>query len=296
MHVPLQQVLQDIKESLQEVLEQHLPPAAAWPCKLHEAMRYAVLSGGKRIRPALCLLSCEALGGQRQDALMLAAAVELMHVQSLILDDLPQFDNDSLRRGKPSCHVTFGESTAILAAHALHSLAFAWAAQQHPPAPHTPTAYVQQLALASGHQGISAGELEDLQCEGKPPHPQTVRRIHLCKTAALIRCAVYVGSLAAGAHATTLHNMQTYATQLGLAFQIVDDILDATCTAQQLGKSAGIDKERNKMTYVSLYGVAGAQKQAQQCVEVAQQALQHIQELQSDNLHRIAQMILQRAY
>ena len=292
----LQKALREMKQAVQDILEQQLPPATSWPCKLHEAMRYSVLAGGKRMRPALCLLACEALGGKRKEALLPAAAVELVHVQSLILDDLPQLDNDSLRRGKPTCHIAFGESTAILTAHALHSLAFAWAAQQQPPAPYAPTAYVQQLALASGHQGISAGELEDLQCEGRQPQPDIVQRIHLHKTAALMRCAVCIGSMAAGAHTTTLRNMQTYGTDLGMAFQIVDDILDATCTTQQLGKSAGIDKERNKMTYVSLYGIEGAKKQARQHVESALEALQQIQGLRSNNLHSIAEVVLQRAY
>ena len=296
MNDSLEKTLGDIKQHIEEILNKHLPPATTWPYKLHEAMRYTVLAGGKRVRPALCLFACEALGGKPKNVLLPAAAVELIHVQSMILDDLPQLDNDSLRRGKPSCHITFGESTAILTAHALHSLAFAWAASQHPPAPHDPTAYVQQLALASGHQGISAGEWEDLQCEGKQPHPHTVQRIHLHKTAALICCAVCIGSIAAGANATTLRAMHTYGTQLGLAFQIADDVLDATSTAQQLGKSAGIDKQRNKMTYVSLYGVEGAKKQAKQCVESALQALQQIQELRSDNLHSVARVVLQRAY
>ena len=292
----LQQTMLQMKQQVEQQLQQQLPATTAWPSKLHEAMRYSVLSGGKRVRPVLCLLACEALGGRWQDLLLPAAALELVHVQSLILDDLPPLDNDNLRRGQPACHIAFGESTAILAAHALHSLAFAWAAQQQPPAPHAAAAYVQQLALASGHQGISAGELEDLQCEGQQPQLATLRRIHLHKTAALICCAVCMGSMAAGADATVLRAMHTYGTQLGLAFQIVDDVLDATSTAQQLGKSAGIDKQRNKMTYVSLYGVAGAKRQAEQCVVLAQQALQQVATLQSDHLHTVAQQLLQRAY
>ena len=241
------------RQEVDAALERCLPRVRERPARLHAAMRYSSLAGGKRLRPILCLASTEAVGGQRAAALLPAVALECLHTYTLIHDDLPAMDNDDLRRGLPTCHKKFDEATAILAGDALLTLAFELLARAPPTAE-----LVLELAAAAGSRGVVAGQAEDLAAEGREPDAARLEYIHAHKTGALIRAACRMGALVGGANAEQLAALTTYAEKIGLAFQIADDVLNVTSTAKQLGKAVGSDAARRKMTYVSLYGLKSA--------------------------------------
>lgn len=271
MHI--QQYLEEKKRWVDRALEERLPEIAMRPAVIHEAMRYSVLAGGKRIRPILCLAAAEAVGGGRESALLPALAIEVLHTYTLIHDDLPALDNDALRRGKPTAHVKFGQANAILAGDALLTLAFEWLARCEAPPPFTPNAYVLELAVAAGSQGVIGGQCEDMAGEGKQPEADQVDYIHLNKTAKLIRAATRIGAMAGCATPGQVEGLGLYGEKLGMAFQVADDILNETSTPDQLGKAAGSDRKRGKMTYVAVFGLEGAREKAKQLTAQAIQAL-----------------------
>lgn len=256
------------RHEVDAALDRFLPPAGERPARLHAAMRYSLLAGGKRLRPILCLASAEAVGGRREAALLPAVALECLHTYTLIHDDLPAMDNDDLRRGLPTCHKKFDEATAILAGDALLTFAFELLAQATPAVP-----LVRELAEAAGSRGVVGGQAEDLAAEGCEPDAAWLEFIHTNKTGKLLRAACRMGALTAGADADQLAALTAYATKIGLAFQIADDVLNVTSTAQQLGKAVGSDAARKKMTYVALYGLATARAKAAALITEAQAAL-----------------------
>jgi geranylgeranyl diphosphate synthase, type II len=289
----LDQYMEEKRAAVEHALDAHLPPKDERPAILHEAMRYSVFAGGKRLRPILCLAAAEAVGGKAETALIPAAAVEVLHTYTLIHDDLPAMDNDALRRGKPTCHKVYGDAVAILAGDALLTLAFEWLAECRTPKPYLPNQYALELAEAAGSRGVIAGQVEDLAAEGKPPNAELLDFIHLHKTAALIRAAVRLGAIAGGARSDALSALTIYGCDVGLAFQIADDILNVTSTAEKLGKAAGSDAKRKKATYASLYGVDVAEAKAK---ELTDRATSELEKLRGDTepLKAIAMHVIER--
>jgi geranylgeranyl diphosphate synthase type II len=264
------------RNTVDAALDIHLPPENQPPEILHQAMRYSVLAGGKRLRPLLCLAACEACGAPAHTALLPAIAIEILHTYTLIHDDLPCMDNDDLRRGRPTSHKVFGEANALLAGDALLTLAFEWLARSQPHSPRTSADLVRTLADAAGHRGVIAGQIEDLAAEGASPSAARVESIHRLKTAALLRAAVLLGGLSAGADDDCLAALARYGEAAGLAFQIADDLLNETSTPEQLGKAAGSDREREKMTYVRVFGLEAAQRRAETLTMEACDALSNL--------------------
>jgi len=258
---------------INDALDRHLPPACERPGKLHEAMRYSVMAGGKRLRPVLCMAAAEAVGGRVENVMMPALAVEALHTYTLIHDDLPCMDDDDLRRGKPTAHKVFGEATALLAGDALLTLAFEWMARATPESPWSASVLAGELAEAAGSRGVIAGQVEDLAAEGREPDADMLSFIHSRKTGVLIRCAVRLGAMTAGASQADLAVFSEYGDKAGTAFQIADDILNATSTPEQLGKPVGSDAARKKLTYVAVHGLSRARADAARLVQEAAEAL-----------------------
>jgi len=256
----------------EHVLERALPPATARPTRLHEAMRYATLGGGKRMRPCLTYATGTALGANEDVLDAAAAAVELIHAYSLVHDDLPAMDDDRLRRGKPTVHVAFDEATAILAGDALQALAFAVLSRAPLPAACV-LAMLQTLGDASGAAGMAGGQAIDLDAVGHQLDENALAEMHQRKTGALIRAAVRMGALAANADDEALDALDAYAAALGLGFQIRDDILDVEGEAAALGKTAGKDAAANKPTYVALLGLDGARLRLAEQLQLMRAAL-----------------------
>ncbi len=267
----LERRVAEVDATLQALLPQAEGPAA----RLLETMRYSVFSGGKRLRPVLALATCEAFGGRVEDALAPAAAVELVHTYSLIHDDLPAMDDDDLRRGRATAHKAFGEAEAILAGDALLTLAFEVMAIH--PAGEALAARrakaVAVLARRAGHSGMVGGQLADLLAERRPPAESPVEWIHRHKTGALLAASVEIGALHAGASADELSAMTRYGEALGLAFQITDDILDRTASAEALGKTPGKDEKAGKATYPALVGLDESRRTAAGLVALALEAI-----------------------
>ena len=243
-----------------------MPEESAWPATIHRAARYSLLAGGKRIRPILVLASGEAVGGAREELLPLACAVEMIHTYSLIHDDLPAMDNDDLRRGQPTSHKVFGEAIAILAGDALLTRAFHLLAET---GDGWDAARLRRrlrataiLGEACGTDGLIGGQVMDLESEGKAIGPHELERLHRAKTGALLAACVRGGAILGGADERELEGLSRYASAIGLAFQVVDDVLDATANAQQLGKTAGKDQAARKATYVSIHGLERARAMA----------------------------------
>lgn len=261
--------LEERRQKVEAGLSQYLPPANTRPAVLHEAMHYAVLAGGKRLRPILCMAACEAAGGNPDNALLPGLAVEILHTYTLIHDDLPCMDNDDLRRGRPTTHIRFGEANALLAGDALLTLAFEWTARVPAPHPYPPGQIALELAIGAGSQGVIGGQVEDLAAEGKPVNANLVDYIHSHKTAALIRAATRMGAICAGATPPQLEALSRYGKCIGLAFQIADDILNVTSTPEQLGKPVGNDAALKKLTYVSVHGLDASRDKAHALIEEA---------------------------
>ncbi|MBM5815584.1 MAG: farnesyl diphosphate synthase [Cyanobacteriota bacterium] len=260
------------RERIETALEASLGPEE--PETLREAMRYSLLAGGKRLRPILCLAACELAGGAAEEALPTAVALEMVHTMSLIHDDLPAMDNDDLRRGRPTSHKMFGEAMAILAGDALLTRAFEMVARRSPDvSPERLLAVVGELSLASGAPGLVGGQVVDLESEGKDVDLTTLEYIHLHKTGALLRACVVCGALVGGASAELLEALRVYARGIGLAFQIIDDILDVTASSEVLGKTAGKDLTADKTTYPKLLGLEESRQRADALVGEAKGAL-----------------------
>jgi geranylgeranyl diphosphate synthase type II len=258
-------------------------------------MRYSLQAGGKRLRPILVLAACEAVGGRIKDALPSACAVEMVHTYSLIHDDLPAMDNDDFRRGKPTSHKVFGEGIAILAGDGLLTQAFEVIAQTRPQ-PRYPTAkFVLELAHAGGSLELIAGQVEDLEGENRAVSFDDLRYIHERKTAALIRCCVRLGAMAGNATPAQLKAATTYGHGLGVAFQIIDDILDCTATTEQLGKTAGKDAKAKKATYPSLLGLEKSRAEAARWTASTLKAIARFGKT-GEALRGLADYLLKRTY
>ncbi|MFZ4507846.1 MAG: polyprenyl synthetase family protein [Fimbriimonas sp.] len=266
MVVGVEERLRTYGLAVNERLQVLLPPQDQRPTELHSAMRYSCLAGGKRLRPALCIASAEAVGGSIGNALDAACAIEMVHCFSLIHDDLPAIDDDDLRRGVPTCHVQFGEAIAILAGDALFALAFQILSSLDA----EPGRLVQAtslLARASGSNGLVGGEVVDVLSEGQIVDRETLEFIHSRKTGSLISASCEIGTILGGGSLHERDALRTYGDSVGLAFQIADDILNETSTAEQLGKAAGSDRERNKATYPALFGLDASRDMAIAAVE-----------------------------
>jgi geranylgeranyl pyrophosphate synthase len=293
---PLSGVLASYRARVNQALAQHLPQSCIQPARLHEAMRYAVFNGGKRIRASLVYATGSAVGAQLAALDAPACAVELIHAYSLVHDDLPAMDDDDLRRGEPTCHRAFDEATAILAGDALQSLAFY--TLSHAPVTDHPQQRVEMissLALASGSRGMAGGQALDLAAESKALNLVELESMHIHKTGALIRASVRLGGLVcADVDRGLLEQLDHYAKCIGLAFQIRDDILDVEGDTEVLGKPRGSDAARNKSTYPSLVGLAAAKQMAQ---ELEQQAIERLQDFgkAADPLRWIANYVVARS-
>jgi geranylgeranyl diphosphate synthase, type II len=256
-----------------QALGRFLPPATARPATIHQAMRYSLFAGGKRLRPVLCLAAAEACGGDPERALPLACAVECIHTYSLIHDDLPAMDNDDFRRGKPTNHKVYGEGIAILAGDALLTQAFEIAAQCRGWPGYSHRDIILELARAAGSKQLIAGQVADLEGEGKPISAAQLKYIHERKTSALLCCSVRLGGMSAHATTAQLEALTAFGYNVGLAFQIIDDILDVTQTSEQLGKTAGKDTRAQKATYPSIVGLEKSRRIAKQLTDRAFAAL-----------------------
>jgi geranylgeranyl diphosphate synthase type II len=258
-------------------LDRYLPRESSPPETISRAVRYSLFAGGKRLRPVLVLAAAEAVGGEIEDALPAAAAFEMIHTYSLIHDDLPAMDDDSLRRGRPTSHVVFGEAIAILAGDALQAHAFAVLADARPPC-RVPAERrlraVAELASAAGVAGMVGGQVLDLESEGRPVDAATLERIHRHKTGALIRASARVGAIVSGASEDDVTRLTRFGEEAGLAFQIVDDILDVEGSADVLGKSAGKDARSGKATYPLVHGIDEARRKAEELVSSARRRLE----------------------
>jgi geranylgeranyl diphosphate synthase type II len=282
---------------VEEALDKALPDVLAWPETIHRAVRYSLFAGGKRIRPMLVLAAGEAVGGERSDLIPLACAVEMIHTYSLIHDDLPAMDNDDLRRGKPTSHKVFGEAIAILAGDALLTRAFhvmtEGTEEMDGQRLRRRVAATALLGEACGTTGLIGGQVQDLESEGKAIDAATLERLHRAKTGALLSACVRGGAAIAGADAEDTLRLARYASAIGLAFQVVDDVLDATEGAEQLGKTAGKDQAARKATYVSVHGLDRARLMARDLLTEAREALTPLGE-RASLLAGIAERIVAR--
>jgi geranylgeranyl pyrophosphate synthase len=261
------------QERVEQGLDRLVPAGSTRPARLHEAMRYALLGGGKRLRPVLVLAAADCLGA-RHDALPAAVALECIHTYSLVHDDLPCMDNDDLRRGRPTTHRQFDEATALLAGDALLTLAFQLVARHYAAAPALAAALTRELADAAGSERLIGGQMEDLLAEKKADASAgELDFIHLNKTAAMLTASLVAGGLCAGATDGHLAALRLAGRHLGLAFQIVDDVLDATADTATLGKTAGKDARAGKTTYVKLHGLDASRQFAREHTDHALQAL-----------------------
>ncbi len=291
--------LQDyLRASIQKVdnaLDTLLPKDTTRPATIHKAMRYSIFAGGKRLRPVLALASAEVCGGVSDAALHAASAVECIHTYSLIHDDLPCMDDDDLRRGRPTNHKVFGEGVAVLAGDALLTLAFEILAQA-PTTPRYGTAtLIGELASASGSQWLIAGQVLDLEGEGKLISKEDLQFIHQSKTAALLTCAIRLGAMSADASPAKLNALTEFGQSLGLAFQVIDDILDVTQTTEKLGKTAGKDVAATKATYPALFGLERAREIASELTRKALGALSLFGD-DATTLRALAESLVVREY
>jgi len=258
-------------------LDRLIPKESAEPTRVHSAIRWSLFAGGKRFRPALLLATGRTFGASNDDLLRAACALEMIHTYSLIHDDLPSMDNDELRRGRPTCHVKFDEATAILAGDALQTLAFQTIAVDEHLSAQLRVQLIAEIARAAGTpEGMVAGQAHDLDAESREVTNAELERIHHRKTGALIRAAARCGAIIAGANADELEAITDYATNLGLLFQITDDLLDVTATAADLGKTPGKDARSRKATYPALYGIEATRAQLEAVHSAACGALENI--------------------
>lgn len=286
--------LSDCRALVDARLDALIPAALTEPQSVHAAIRWSIFAGGKRLRPALLLAMGRALGARDARLLDTACALEMIHTYSLIHDDLPAMDDDDLRRGRPTCHVQFGEATAILAGDALQTLAFQTIAEDESIAPDVRVRVIGELARAAGTPGgMIAGQAYDLAAESREVTNEELERIHRHKTGALMISAARCGALIANAPPSSLAAVTRYASALGLLFQITDDLLDVTATAADLGKTPGKDARARKATYPAIYGLDAARERAQTVYEEACVALDGL-ENPAPTLRAIADFILER--
>ena len=274
-------------------LDRLTPPAAAVPETIHRAMRYSLFAGGKRIRPILCIEAARAVCDATDGVVACACALELIHTYSLIHDDLPALDNDDYRRGKPTNHKVFGDAMAILAGDALLTLAFRVLAGLSVPADRKAD-LIAELATAAGTVGgMIGGQVADLEGEGKPATAELLETIHRAKTGALLRASLRLGAIYAGASQAHYQALSCYGEHIGLAFQIVDDILDVEESSESLGKTAGKDAQQHKITFPAVYGLADSHRIAEEECAAAHQVLAPF-ESRAARLHELADLIVHR--
>jgi geranylgeranyl diphosphate synthase type II len=292
---PFETYLKERAQEVDQALERFLPTESRAPETIHKAMRYSVFAGGKRLRPVLVIAGAEAVGGRMADVMPTACALELIHTYSLIHDDLPAMDNDDFRRGRPTSHKVFGEAMAILAGDGLLTHAFRLIADNWRPGmdPGVLRDVLVDVADAAGTDGMVGGQVADLEAEGRRIGADMLDYIHLHKTAALIRTSIRVGARLSGATAAQLEALSVAGGDLGLAFQIVDDILDVTGTTEQLGKTAGKDQAQQKATYPAIHGLDASQARAGRLVGEALQALAPLGP-PAEPLRALARFILER--
>jgi geranylgeranyl diphosphate synthase, type II len=296
MSSSVREILVSGAELIDRTLERLLPSADQVPVSIHRAMRHSVFAGGKRLRPVLCMeaASMIARDGQLPEGVEeLGAAIEMLHTYSLIHDDLPALDNDDLRRGKPTCHVVYGEAMAILAGDALQTQAYEVLAGLRCPAPQT-VEIVRSVAQATGTvEGMIGGQVMDLEAEEHKPTAELVEAIHRAKTGALIRVSLVSGGVYAGGSAEDVEHLQAFGRKAGLAFQIMDDVLDVTQESSQLGKTAGKDVASEKATWPAVYGVEQSIKDAERLIAEAFAQLTTYGE-KADRLKAVAQYLVER--
>jgi geranylgeranyl diphosphate synthase type II len=283
------------QKEVDRALNRFLPKESTPPATIHQAMRYSLFAGGKRLRPILCLAAAEACGGKISAALPLACAIECIHTYSLVHDDLPSMDNDDLRRGRATCHKVFGDGIAILAGDALLTIAFEIAAQSKATKRYDLREIIHEIAIAAGSRKLIAGQVADLEAEGKRISRDELRYIHENKTAALLTASVRLGAMAANANAKQLAAITAFGRALGLAFQVIDDILDVTQTSEKLGKSAGKDVAAKKATYPAVIGLEKSRAEATRLTSRADAALANFGR-SADWLREIAKHLLAREY
>ncbi|OLB18530.1 MAG: farnesyl-diphosphate synthase [Verrucomicrobia bacterium 13_2_20CM_2_54_15_9cls] len=281
---------------IDRALDRYLPRANTKPVTLHKAMRYSLFAGGKRLRPILCLAAAEACRGNIDDALPLACALECIHTYSLVHDDLPSMDNDDFRRGRPTCHKVFGDGIAVLAGDALLTVAFEIVSKAKPTLSYDISTLLREIAVAAGSQKLIAGQVADLEAEGKKVKRDQLQFIHENKTAAILRSSVRLGAMSANADARKLSAITRFGQRLGLAFQIIDDILDVTQTSEILGKSAGKDVVARKATYPAVIGLEKSRDEARRLTRQAHNALSVFSSSDAEPLHALANYLLEREY
>ena len=292
------QYLSDGKKLIDEGIKGLLPKEKAYPESIHEAMRYSLLAGGKRLRPILVMAASEAVGGDRHSVLPFAVAAEMIHTYTLIHDDLPALDNDDLRRGKPTNHKVFGEAIAILAGDALLTQAFivmTRAVGMETIPPDCILKATHEMAGALGSTGMIGGQVVDLESEGKPVTKENLEYIHIYKTGFLIGACIRCGGILSRATKRQLDSLSKFGAHIGLAFQIVDDILDITGDQDKLGKDVGSDLTKDKATYPALYGLEESKRKAEELVEQSVDCLKEF-DCRADPLREIARYFVKRTY
>lgn len=285
----MKKLIKQIDENLDRFLEEK------YPHEIFKSMRYSVLAGGKRLRPVLCIEACRVFGGNINDAMPTACAIEMLHAQSLIHDDLPCMDNDDFRRGKPTNHKVFGEATAVLAGDALLTFAPQLIIQKSNLSTETKLKLVEEYCIAAGAYGLIAGQIVDIDSEGKQISAETLEFIHTHKTADLFKLSLKSGAIVAGASEEKINLMEEIGQKLGFAFQICDDILDETSTFEEMGKTLGKDKQANKPTFTALFGLEKAREEVKYLLEnVCDTMVKH--SIKSEIFEGIIKDIKERAF
>ena len=283
------------QKKIDRALDRYLPQESVKPTTIHKAMRYSLFAGGKRLRPILCLAAAEAAGGKIDNALPFACALECIHTYSLVHDDLPSMDNDDLRRGRPPCHKVFGDGIAVLAGDALLTIAFEIVSRAKPTRRYDMSILLREVAVAAGSRRLIAGQVADLEAEGHQTDREQLRYIHENKTAAILTTSVRLGAMSANANPKQLDAITKFGRTLGLAFQVIDDILDVTQTSEKLGKSAGKDVTAKKATYPAVIGLNKSRAEARRLTRQAHNSLS-IFDGKAEALHTLANYLLEREY
>jgi geranylgeranyl diphosphate synthase type II len=292
----LKAYLRSRRKEIDRALDYYLPKTNVKPTTLHKAMRYSLFAGGKRLRPILCLAAAEACRGRVSNALPLACALECIHTYSLVHDDLPSMDNDDYRRGRPTCHKVFGDGIAVLAGDALLTIAFEIVSRAKPAPRYDMSILLREIAVAAGSQKLIAGQVADLEAEGRKVKRDQLRFIHENKTAAILKSSIRLGAMSANADAKKLRAVTQFGHGLGLAFQVIDDILDVTQSSEILGKSAGKDIAAKKATYPAVIGLDKSRAEARRLTRQAHDALSVFRDDEAEPLHCLANYLLEREY
>ena len=292
----LKTYLQGQAKAVDEAMNGYLPKASQQPKSIHEAMRYVVFAGGKRLRPILCLAAADICGGEEQAAMPAACALELMHTYSLVHDDLPAMDDDDLRRGRPTCHKVYGEGMAVLCGDALLTESFVLLSSMMPTKRYSVADYVRELALTGSSRKLIGGQVLDLEGEEQTLNKRGLVRIHEAKTAALLMSSLRLGAMSVNATPRQLEALSLFGYKLGLAFQVIDDILDVTQSTEKLGKTAGKDAAVDKSTYPAVIGLEASRKEAAKLTKEAMRALAPMGKKRSARLREIAEFLLKRDY